>query len=280
MTNPIESTVQTSDNKSIHIKKWVPDGPPKAQLVHIHGYLEHCGRSYFSELGEALVAEGIAYTAFDCRGHGKSTGQRAYCWWFKDYHLDLEAVLATTDALVPLFVLGHSGGGVILLDYILQSKPQTFKGIIITSPFLAPAERIATWKIWASQLLAWVAPFLNVPAEEVSPEVLTHDKAKIKEHHEDTLMLHDATIGWGYGVLKTQAALMASDKTVTMPVFFSFAQDDKIADPEVNRQFAQDLQSPDKFIDERKGKFHEILNETDRAELFVMIRKWVLEHIK
>ena len=291
-TEYTESSVETTDKYKLHVKKWAPkkedSKKPKAQLVLIHGYLEHCGR--YAEFGEYLASNDIALVAFDVRGHGKSDGQRAYCWNFAQYHLDLEAVLTTIDADVPVFVLGHSAGGVILLDYLKKhgsggddTLSKWWKGAILSCPFLAPAEVVPAWKIWASRILAWVAPVLSVPADEVTSEVLTQDAQKRKEHDEDPLNLHSATIGWGYGVLKTQASLLKEWKPPSvgsLPLLLCFGAADKVADPNVTREFFGRLESTDKTIDERKDKFHEILNETDRKDLFKQIKDWMMDHCK
>jgi alpha-beta hydrolase superfamily lysophospholipase len=279
MTAPTESTVETSDKTSLHVKKWTPKGSPKAQVVLIHGYLEHCGR--YDEFGQYLTTKSVAMIAFDCRGHGKSSGRRGYVWNFAQYHLDLDAVLGEVNDKIPLFVLGHSAGGLVLLDYLMTKKPTSFRGVVISSPFLTPANRIPTYKIVASRILAWFVPFLPIPAdEEVTAEVLTHDAQKIKEHHEDTLLLQNATVGWGYGVLSTQAKVLSKGKEIPMPVLFAYAGADMVADPAANRKFAEEIVSPDLTVEERKDKYHEILNEDDRKEVFELMSKWILEQAK
>jgi len=65
-----------------------------------------------------------------------------------------------------------------------------------------------------------------------------------------------------------------------MPLYLAYGGSDPVADPIVNRDFFTKLQSTDKTIDERKDKFHEILNETDRNELFQGIIDWMLTRIK
>ena len=296
-----EQTVETTDKYKIHVKKWTPvaSSSPMAQLVIVHGYLEHCGR--YAEFAEYLASGGennsnkntttaTTVYAFDCRGHGKSSGQRGYCRNMAQYHLDLEAVLKLTDANIPLFVLGHSNGGVIVLDYLrtrsakneLERLSKWWKGVIISSPFLAPAEVVPAWKVWASKILIWVAPILTVPAD-LSSDVLTHDEGKRKEHDEDPLNLHSATIGWGYGVQQTQAKIIKDWQPPTvghLPLLLSFGAADKVADPSVTREFFQRLTSTDKTIDERPDKYHEILNETDRVDLFGKIKDWMDAHLK
>lgn len=280
-----ELTVQTTDKYDIHVTKFAAKDAVKAQLVIVHGYLEH-GKRY-AEFAEYLTAHGITVFALDCRGHGKSQGNRAYCWNFEQYHLDLDAVLTAVDANLPLFILGHSAGGVVVLDYLRTHKTETlskrWKGVIISSPFLGPADTIPAWKIWATRLLAYVAPMLTVPADEVTSEILTQDEGKRKEHDEDPLILYKASVGWGYGVQQTQRRILDEWQPPTvgdLPLLLAFGAADKVADPAKTRDFFQRIQTTDKTIDERADKYHEILNETDRQELYEQMKDWILARVK
>ena len=262
-----ELTVQTTDKYNLHVKKFsAKNNAPVAQLVIFHGYLEHGGR--YAEFAEYLTTHNITVYALDSRGHGKSQGQRAYCWNFAQYHLDLDAVLTETDANLPLFILGHSAGGLVVLDYLRTHNAETLS---------------KWWKIWATRLLAYVAPVLTVPATEVTSEILTQDKGKQQEHREDPLILYKASVGWGYGAQTTQHKILNEWKPPTvgsMPLLLTFGAADKVADPAKSREFFQRIESTDKTVDERTNKYHEILNETDRTELYAQIKDWILARLK
>lgn len=112
---------------------------------------------------------------------------------------------------------------------------------------------------------------------------MTNDPVKRKEHDEDKLNLNIATVGWGYGVQVTQKRILEEWKPPTvgnLPLLLSFGGSDRLADPTKAREFFARIESTDKTVDERKDKLHEILNETDRQELYVKIKDWILAHIK
>jgi alpha-beta hydrolase superfamily lysophospholipase len=60
---------------SIYTQQWLPEGPPRAVLLLVHGYAEHSGR--YGNLVEHFVPRGYAICALDHRGHGRSEGERA-----------------------------------------------------------------------------------------------------------------------------------------------------------------------------------------------------------
>jgi pimeloyl-ACP methyl ester carboxylesterase len=60
---------------------------------------------------------GLAAYAVDLRGRGNSDGERFYVDNFEDYVSGVEAVMAigkSRETGLPVFLLGHSAGGVIL----------------------------------------------------------------------------------------------------------------------------------------------------------------------
>ncbi len=86
-----------------------------------------------------LVPRGIAVYSFDLRGHGRSPGQRGYIDSFASYRDDVltfTRLVAAQQPDVPLFLLGHSMGGLIVLNFG-QHYPQAVNGVIATSPHLS-----------------------------------------------------------------------------------------------------------------------------------------------
>ena len=94
-----------------------------------------------------------------------------------------------------------------------------------------------------------------------------------------------AILAWhiGVGHVADQRLIgngQGTPKTIAVPVYFVYAENDLVANAPINKEFAQQIQQEDKTIVERKGAHHEVLNETDRVELYDMIAKWILDHAK
>ena len=68
--------------------------------------------------------------------------------------------------------------------------------------------------------------------------------------------------------------------SVPMPLLFVRSDADPIADPQAHAELASRLQAPEKEIILRSGEFHEVINETNRAELHDKIAKWCLRQIE
>lgn len=153
-------------------------------------------------------------------------------------------------------------------------------GLIITSPFLAPADELPMAKVWASKILGSLFPKKSMLAEEVDADILTHDAKMREAHRQDELNLTHFTLGWA------RAAMIAQDtvcnkrlKTLDMPVLYMFADDDKVANPRRNHIFGDQLKAGDKTVIKKAGEYHEILNETDRQVTFETIGSWIVERV-
>ena len=271
-----EKRLDTADEIQIYVQSWTPSKNPKAQVLMVHGYLEHGGR--YEEFGQYLAENGIEAIVYDCRGHGKSSGTKAHVSSYTQYHEDLRTVLNDLDRSLPIFILAHSNGGLIAIDHYLVEKDKLdkeIKGYIFSSPFLGPADELPYIKVLASKVLGTIFPRLTMPASEVTSEILTHDVDKRALHDEDALVLDSFTVGWAKQSMATQARVVKKCKDFGVPVFFVYAEEDQVADPKLNKSFAEQIVTSDKTVVERKGNYHEVLNETDRKELYTDIKRWI-----
>ena len=271
--NVRESTFHRPDNTSLFVRHWRPTSDaPKAQLLVLHGYLEHGGR--YAPLAEYLATIEIATHAYDMRGHGNSNGQRAYVKRFADYLDDADAIFSSLDNETPSFVLGHSNGGLIALDWFVSRRPKV-RGLIVTNPYLALAVPLHGPKKWAGKLAGRVAPRISMPAG-LRSEQMTQDPLMVEAHRQDPLIIKMANACWNREANLAQERVLGY-RRVPSPLLYIRSSADGVASPDVSRRFAQQLDSPDKRVVERSGEFHEVLNETNRHHLFELIGAWILE---
>ncbi|MFA7267402.1 MAG: alpha/beta fold hydrolase, partial [Candidatus Nanopelagicales bacterium] len=100
----------------IHTIAWTVE-QPKACVVLFHGYGDHSAR--YVKVAQNLNAVGISVYGMDFQGHGRSGGGRGYIHSFNDFVYDAKTVIESVSASqpkVPLFVLGHSIGGLVIVN--------------------------------------------------------------------------------------------------------------------------------------------------------------------
>jgi acylglycerol lipase len=263
------SLAPTAATGALHLHLWEPTAPPRASLLIVHGYLEHGGR--YAALGQALAARGIRTAAVDLRGQGRSAGRAGYIEQFEDYAADVEQARQQLPADVPLFLLGHSNGGLVALQL---AQRHVWAGLILTNPFLAQTHPAPLLKRWVGQLAGRLWPPLALPAG-IPVADLSRDPEMQAAAAADPFMQTHATAGWYREATAAQARLRQLDR-VDLPLLYIYSDADPVADPTANARLAKRLQSPDKTICCRAGERHEVLQEMDRQALFAQLADWML----
>src|SRR6185312_6226737 len=112
----IETKEETiaGEGGALFVRSWRDSSNARATVVICHGFNSHSG--YYRWVGAQCAAAGFATYALDLRGRGKSEGERCYVDTFDQYVADVRAAVALArqrDPSLPVFLLGHSAGGVI-----------------------------------------------------------------------------------------------------------------------------------------------------------------------
>ena len=141
---PLASSRQAITSKSLATYTWPPDlvkredsSEPKALVFISHGYAEHLS-PYYDGLGQACAARGLTCWGHDHIGHGTSPGGRTEVKGMDNYIRPVVEACKKKRAEhpgVPLFLMGHSMGGLIALMAALEN-PNFFDGLLLTAPLL------------------------------------------------------------------------------------------------------------------------------------------------
>jgi alpha-beta hydrolase superfamily lysophospholipase len=115
-------TLAARDGTALLTRRWPTTGEPWATLLVVHGLGEHSGR-HQATAGRFAEA-GIATTSYDHRGFGASAGRRADVERWASFLDDIEDRLAASRrAGLPAAIYGHSLGGLLVADYLLDDRP-------------------------------------------------------------------------------------------------------------------------------------------------------------
>lgn len=256
----------------------LPPSPPRAHVLLVHGFAEHCGR--YDTLAGELAGAGFAVHRFDLRGHGESGGRRGHVERFADYRGDLERV---AEAVLPggpgggppAVLLGHSLGGLIALDAVL-ARPGRFRALALSSPFLAPAFRLPPFVRTFAGAAARLAPDADFSAG-IDPDGLSRDPEVVRRYREDPRVLGRLTASWLRAVLDAQREVLDRAGEVRLPVLMLLGDADPIADPARGRELFERLGSPAKRLEVYDGFRHEVFNELGRERVVADLLGWLGE---
>lgn len=266
--------VRTQDGLSLVVEHH-PLPESRARLVIVHGYAEHRGR--YAALIARLEERGIECHSFDLRGHGESEGPRAHVPRFGDYLDDLTRVIATVPTGVPLFLLGHSLGGLIALAYV-RARPEVFAGVAVSSPFLGPAFAVPRMQELLASIGTLLAPSLAI-ASPLDPASISRDSNVVAAYKADPQVLRVTTPRWYTEVSAAQRDLIAHADEIRTPALFLLGGDDRIADHRIALALFEHLgtSATDKQLRLHRGLYHEVFNElTDaREEIIQDLLSWL-----
>jgi acylglycerol lipase len=268
--------VEDASGLKIAFRSWRPEGTARAAIVIIPGFNAHSGS--YEWVAEQFVEEDLAVYAVDLHGRGVSDGERFYVESFEDYVRDVETVMTIVKARepeLPIFMLGHSAGGVVACLYTLE-HPNDLVGLICESfahELPAPDFALAVFKG-----LSHIAPHahvLHLPNESFS-----------RDSHVVEAMNGDPLIGQETQPTQTMAAMVRADERlkkefplITVPVLILHGTADKNTKPSGSQHFYEKAGSPDKTLKLYEGGFHDLLNDTDKEVVMEDIHEWIDGHL-
>ncbi|MGB3300443.1 MAG: lysophospholipase [Phormidesmis sp.] len=254
----------------------------KGVLVLVHGLGEHSGR--YCAVVKGLTAAGYAVYAFDNQGHGRSEGQRGHINRWQDYRDNIQSFLQLVrqqEPTAPLFLMGHSLGGLIVLDYVLRSaqSPQfqslNLLGMVVSAPAIQPSSGTAhSSRVILARLLSGLFPRLTLKMK-LSASGLSRKQEVDQEVADDPLIHPYATLRWGSETLNTIKWVKAHIDRLQLPILLTHGDADPIISPEGSREIFRQIQSPDKTLTLYPGSYPEPHNDLDADIVVADLVNWL-----
>ena len=259
----------------IFIRSWRPSGSARGVVVVVHGFNSHSG--YYTWVAEQFVAVGYAVYAPDLRGRGQSDGERYYVDSFADYVADVSGAVTLAklrEKGLPIFLLGHSAGGVVSCIYTLENQAE-LKGLVCESfAFQVPAPDFA---LAALKGLSHLAPHAHVL--HLKNVDFTRDASVVAAMNGDPLLAHETQ------PTKTVAEMARADERlrkefprITLPVLILHGTEDKATRPSGSQFFYDTVGSKDKTLKLYDGYFHDPLNDIGKEVVMADIKAWIGAH--
>lgn len=263
---------RTSDQLNIHACYW-PVSKPIGIIGIIHGLGEHAGR--YQHVAHWLNAHNLAVVAYDRRGHGKSEGKRGHCQQFSDFldevaQLHVAMEIRCPDA--PAFLYGHSMGGNILLNYLIDRNPE-LSGAIVTGPHIRLSFQPSAVQVGLGKMMRNLFPGFT-QSNGLDVNKLSRDRAVVEAYQKDPLVHDRLTASTGIGMLEAAARLDAFSGHIKLPLLVMHGSKDGITSAAASSDFAKRVSGPVscKIWD---GLYHEIHNEPEQEAVFAYCWQWI-----
>ncbi len=274
----VEGHREIAPGRSAYWQAWLPPTQARAVVVIVHGLHEHSAR--YAHVGARLSGAGFAAYAADHRGHGRSEGRRANIERMALIVADLGGFVrfaAERHHGLPVFMVGHSLGGLIALQY--ATEPGTpLDGLVLSAPAVEVTAGSALQRRLAGVLSALV-PDLQVAALDADQKISRNPEV-IRAYREDPLVYRGRIKArTGAEVLATMAGLPTRLPRLSMPLLILHGTDDLICAPAGSTMVHDRVSSPDKTVRRYQDLYHELFNEPERDQVLTDLVCWLNQHL-
>lgn len=296
-------------NTEIHTIEWKPEGEVRAVLQICHGMVEYIRR--YDEFAQFLCGEGYYVVGNDHLGHGKSIQAKSEYGFFNEKYGnacvlgDMHTLRQRTEKKypgVPYFMLGHSMGSSLLRQYI-QMYGNGLSGAVLMGT-VADHKKAAL--LFGKRLCRVMAAFrgwhyrskmvdnlvLGAYNKKFKPartraDWITSDNEKLDMYVADPLCSFMSTVNAYYNVFSGMIGIQRKESVYMipkgLPVLFVSGADDPVGEfgKGVRKIYEKYRAAGIRDVTLRlyTGDRHEILNETDRDQVYKDLLGWFEKHI-
>ena len=267
-----EEQIQGAGGIKLFMRSWQPAGRARAVMLIVPGFNSHSG--YYGWVAEQLAAGGLAVYAVDLRGRGKSEGERFYVEQFQDYVSDvivMAQVAKSREPGMPVFLFGHSAGGVVACNYAIDHQAELAGLICESFAYQVPAPDFA---LTVLKGLSHIAPHAHVL--KLKNEDFSRDPKAVAAMNADPLIANESQ------PTLTVAAMVRADERlkrdfprIKLPVLILHGTHDKATRPSGSQEFHDQAGSTDKTLKFYDGYFHDPLADLGKEAVMADIKGWL-----
>jgi alpha-beta hydrolase superfamily lysophospholipase len=272
--NHTEDAFEGAGGLRLFSQRWRPEGTARAVLAIVHGFGEHSSR--YTNVVEHFVPRGYAVHGFDLRGHGRSPGQRGHVSSWAEYRDDVKAFLghiSQQEPGRPVFLLGHSLGSIIALDYVLR-HPQGLSGLILSGTAVDPVGAAPPLLVAIARVMSRLWPTLSLPLK-LDKTALSRIPEVVSQYIADPLVHGLGSARWGTEALDTIDWCKAHASELQLPLLVVHGASDRINSAAGARLVFEAARSSDKRLVMVPGGYHEPHNDSGREQTFQALEEYL-----
>ena len=216
-----------SDGYVLPMKTWPSTDAPAFVVLAVHGFNDYSNA--FDATADKFANNLITTYAIDQRGFG-ATSQHGIWAGYSTLQSDL---IATVNLLcekhpgLPLFLLGESMGGAVILSAAQQLEQTCIQGVILSSPAVWGWQTMPWWQTVPLRLLAHTLPELTVTGDGL--EIHPSDNVEmLGALGRDPLIIKATRIDAIYGLTDLMEAALVNSRALKMPALILYGEHDEI----------------------------------------------------
>ncbi len=215
------------DGTRLPYRVWLPDGPPWAVVLALHGMND--SRDAWEYPAPDLAANGAAVFAPDQRGFGDTAG-RGY-WPGTEALVDdartMTLLLRERYPHTKLYLMGESMGAAVLMCLATSPHPPPVAGYVLVSPAVWGRADMNVFMRVGLWLMADLLPGFEVTGQ-VAHIMASDNREAIKRLSEDPLTIHATRFDAVRGLVNLMDAALAAAPKFHAPALFMYGGKDEL----------------------------------------------------
>jgi alpha-beta hydrolase superfamily lysophospholipase len=268
------------DGTKLPLRHWEAEGEkPRAVIVALHGMSDYSNA--FDMPAKVWAKLGIATLAYDQRGFGRSETPGVWAGAVA-MRADLADAIAAARSRypgVPVFALGESMGGAVVLTALGSENPPAADGVILVAPAVwSRADMPLTYRA-ALFLAAHLLPGLilsNNAASHVVTIVPSDNVPMLRALARDPLFQKKTRTATLYGLVNLMDEARSAPQRIKSapPILFLHGAKDQIIPPKPTQAVIADLDGKAKVKRYDNG-YHMLLRDLEGEQVDRDIADWV-----
>lgn len=272
-----DTTFFTEDGAQLPLRHWLPKTEPHAVLIALHGFNDYS--HFFAAPAEYLSGLGIACFAYDQRGFGAAPNRGLWAGnaTYTDDLQVLVRLLKQRYPKQPVYLLGESMGGAVIITAMTQTTMPHVDGIILSAPALWARETMPWYQTSLLWTLAHSTPWLTLTGEGV--HVMPSDNIKmLRALGRDPWVIKGTRVEAIYGLSDLMDAAFNNANSLHENALILYGEKDEIIPKEPTYEFLNTLLATDganKTVAIYPHGYHMLLRDLQAPTAWKDIAAWI-----
>jgi alpha-beta hydrolase superfamily lysophospholipase len=263
---------------NLFYQSWRAEQNEKAVIVLVHGFGEHSGR--YMNVVNHMTPLGYSIYSFDHRGHGRSQGKPGNITDWSEFREDLNRFIKfirNAHTSLPIILMGHSMGGLIVLNYILDNPEENVQTVIASAPLLAQPD-ISPVLVLISKILSKIWPGFSIDTK-LDVQSLSRDPAVVKAYQKDPLVHSTASARFGTELTAAIEWTQAHSADFNKPLLMYHGESDPLVPLAGTKTFFDNVKLKERDMHIYPDGFHEPHNDIDKETVLKDLEDWCSKYI-
>ena len=280
-SNPAQlsaKTFITEDGVYLPLRQWLPKTEPRALLIALHGFNDYS--RFFEGPGQYFSGLGIASFAYDQRGFGLAPNRGLWAG-SEAYAEDLQTLVRLIKQRYPdrpVYLLGESMGGAIIITAMNKADMPPVDGIILSAPALWTRSAMPWYQTGLLWTLAHSVPWLRLTGRGVVHVKPSDNIEMLRALGRDPLVIKATRVETMYGLTDLMDEAFDSAGLLHGSTLLLYGEKDEIIPKEPVYRFLQAFLATgtaEKTVAIYQQGYHMLLRDLQAPTAWKDIAAWI-----